>query len=391
MKEVLGFEEIDDYVVKIRRELHMHPEIQFDLERTCSLVERELKSMGIIPLKSYGKSSLVGYVEGSNPGKTLGIRADMDALKVEEKNQVDYKSKNHGLMHACGHDGHTAMLLGTAKLLSKNKDKFSGKIKLIFQASEEGPKSGAKLMVEDGVMEDVDSIIAFHLTNEFPVGEIWANDGAAMAAASRFFIGITGKGAHAAEPHKSIDAIALGAKVFNEIQFLKSREIDPLEAAVISVGTVKGGSSSNVISENFEMTGTIRSFSTELNNFIKDRIERILKNIVLGCGAKYEYIVNDGLPPMINDADIVYKVKESFEKVLDNGVTITKKGKMGSEDFVYFLEKKNGAMFWLGSRNETDGKIENLHNPKFDFDERALTVGVKCYLQYILDQKSKEE
>ena len=391
MKEILGLKEIEDYVVGIRRELHMYPEIQFDLDRTCSLVEKELMSMGITPLKNYGQSSIVGYVEGSGTGSTLGIRADMDALKVEEKNQVDYKSKNQGLMHACGHDGHTAILLGTAKLLSKNKDKFSGKIKLIFQASEEGPESGAKLMVEDGVMEDVDKIIAFHLTNEFPVGQIGANDGAAMAAASRFFIGITGKGAHAAEPHKSIDAIALGAKVFSEIQFLKSREIDPLEAAVISVGTVKGGSSSNVISENFEMTGTIRSFSTELNNFIKDRIERILKNMVTGCGAKYEYIVNDGLPPMINDYEIVHEVKKSFEKILENELTIIKKGKMGSEDFVYFLEKKKGAMFWLGSGNETEGKIANLHNPKFDFDERALTVGVKCYLQYIFDQKSKEE
>lgn len=391
MNGMVGLEEISNYIIKIRREIHQYPEIEFDLKRTCDLVKRELYSMGLEPIEKYGLSSIITVVEGKKLGNTVAFRADMDALKVGEKNDVDYRSKNSGMMHACGHDGHTAMLLGVAKILSNNTDKISGRFKLIFQASEEGPSSGAKLMVEDGVMDDVDNIIAFHLTNEFPLGVVKGNKGAAMAAASRFNIKITGRGGHAAEPHKSIDAIALAVRVFTEIQYLKSRETDPGEPLLISVGTINGGSSSNIIAENIEMTGTIRSYSLELNESIKEKMKKILERNVVGNGGRYEYKVNDGLPPLINEIEIVNRAKKSFDKVLDKETILIDKGKMGSEDFVYYLKDKPGAMFWLGARSDSKGKVYHLHNPRFNFDENALFLGVKCFVQYALDQKTTED
>lgn len=376
---------INKYLVNIRRELHQIPEIEFDLVDTLNVVRRELMSMDLKVFENYGQSSIVALIEGKNKGKTIALRADMDALLVCEENQCEYKSKNEGKMHACGHDGHMAMLLGAAKILCQNKDVLNGNVKLIFQASEEGPGSGAKLLVNDGVMDDVENIIALHLTNEYPVGVVAANIGPSMASARKFDIDITGKGGHAGSPHEAIDAIALAVKVINDIQYIISREIDPLESAVINIGTIKGGYASNVVAEKVSMSGTIRTFSLDLERKIMEKIKNLLDSIVLVNGVKYEFKYNAGLPPLYNDEEIVNKVSQSVEKVTGKKLEILKKPQMGSEDFVYYLEKTKGSIVWLGSGNKGKGFDRSLHNPRFDFDEDALKVGCEIFVQYVLD------
>lgn len=376
---------INEYLVNIRRELHQIPEIEFDLVDTLNVVRRELMSMDLKVFENYGQSSIVALIEGRHKDKTIALRADMDALLICEENQCEYKSKNEGKMHACGHDGHMAMLLGAARILCQNKDVLNGNVKLIFQASEEGPGSGAKLLVNDGVMDDVENIIALHLTNEYPVGIVAANIGPSMASARKFDIDIIGKGGHAGSPHEAIDAIALAVKVINEIQYIISREIDPLESVVINIGTINGGYASNVVAEKVSMSGTIRTFSLDLESKIMQKIKTLLDSIVLVNGAKYEFKYNAGLPPLYNDEETVNKVSQSVEKVTGKKLEILKKPQMGSEDFVYYLEKTKGCIIWLGSSNKDKGFDRSLHNPRFDFDEDALKVGCEIFVQYILD------
>lgn len=375
----------NEYLVNIRRKLHQVPETEFDLGNTLNVVKRELDKMNLKVFENYGKSSIVALIEGKNKGKTIALRADMDALPIIEENECEYKSKNEGKMHACGHDGHMAMLLGAAEILCRNKDTLNGNVKLIFQASEEGPGSGAKLLANDGVLDDVESIVALHLTNEFPVGVLAANVGPAMASARKFDIDIIGKGGHAGLPHEAVDAIALTVKLINDIQYIISRETDPFESAVINIGTINGGFASNVIAEKVSISGTIRTYSLELESKIMKKIKNLLDSMALVNGAKYEFNYNDGLPPLYNDEEIVNKISEAALTAAGRKLEILKKPKMGSEDFVYYLEKTKGCIIWLGGGNKDKGFDKSLHNSRFDFDENALKIGCGVLVQYVLD------
>ena len=379
--------ELQEYAAGVRRTLHKHPEIGFDLPRTCALVKSELESFGLEVDEKYGAHSLVAEIQGARPGKTVALRADMDALPLQEETACPFSSQRPGFMHACGHDGHTAMLLGVARLLRASADSLSGRVRLIFQASEEGPGSGAKRMVEDGVMEGVDKILALHLTTEHPTGTIAAAPGRAMAAATVFDIEIRGRGGHAGSPHTTVDAIALSVKAANEFQYIVSRELDPFEPAVLSIGVLSGGSASNIVSERCSMSGTIRSFSLDLQREIKEKIRRVLEGVVLQAGGEYSLTFNDGLPPLLNDPEAVAAAFESAEKIIGTeNCRILDRGRMGAEDFVYYLQKAPGCILWLGARDEKEGHVFPLHHPKFSFDEKALSVGIKIFYQFVKDQ-----
>lgn len=386
--KLFDIDNINEYLIKIRRSLHKKPEVQFDLKDTCRLVKQELKKIGLVPDDSYGKSSITALLEVKNPIKTIGLRADMDALSITEISNKEYKSLNEGVMHACGHDGHTAMLLGAAKILIENKEKLKCNVRFIFQASEEGPESGAKYMVDDGILDDVDIIFGMHLTNELDTGTAGASIGNAMASATRFSIDIIGKGGHAGTPQKAVDAIAVSARVITDIQYLVSREMNPFSPLVVNIGTINGGTISNAVAEKVTLTGTIRTFSKETTNYLKDRIDSIVKSAIEPCGGYYKAVFNEGLPPLINKNEHILDAIKSIKKVIgDNNFKILDEGKMGSEDFAYYLEKKPGCFIWLGSGNDEKGMRVEHHNPRFDFDEDALLNGVKIFVQYVLDQQ----
>lgn len=379
---------INDYLVSIRRELHKKPEVQFNLKNTCEIVKRELKSIGLIPDESFGKSSITALLEVDNPIMTIGLRADMDALSITEISDKDYKSINEGVMHACGHDAHTAMLLGAAKELMKKKDKLKSNVRFIFQASEEGPDSGAKYMVEDGIMDDIDIIFGMHVTNEMDTGKAGVCIGNAAASATRFSIDVIGKGGHAGSPHLAVDAIAVASQIISDIQFLVAREMNPFNPLVINIGTIHGGSISNGVAEKVELTGTIRTFSDDTTSYLKKRIESIVSSATIGKGGSYNIVFNDGLPALINEKEVTLKISELIKKAIGNeNFIIRDEGMMGSEDFSYYLTKKPGCFIWLGTGNDEKNIRISHHNPRFDIDEDAMEVGVKIFTEFVMNNK----
>lgn len=385
MKEnwIADIDSIKEEIISIRRDFHQHPELGFDVERTANKVSELLKSWGLEVQKEIGKTGVVGILKGKSPGKTIAFRADMDALPIREENTFDYKSKYEGKMHACGHDGHTAILLGAAKVLSKHKPLFNGNIKFIFQPAEEGPTpGGAKPMIEDGALGDVDEIYGLHLTTAYDTGIIGLNSGSAMASTDIFNIELLGKGGHAGMPHESVDAILMATKLINEIQYLVSRQSDPLEPLVVSVGTINGGFASNVIAGKVQISGTIRTHSEKLREETMGKIENIAKYVSQSSGGDYRLDIERGLPPLINDDGKLEQARLAAEQIVGSKNTISlKKASMGGEDFAYYLQKIPGAFLWLGARNEAEGKTYLMHHPKFDFDEDALLIGTKFYIR----------
>ena len=380
-------EETREEILGFRRDFHMHPELGFEVNRTAKVVADLLRDWGIEVHSGIGKTGVVGILKGKTSGKVVALRADMDALPIKEDNDLSFKSKYEGKMHACAHDGHTAMLLGAAKVLSNHRDKINGTVKFIFQPAEEGPTpGGAKPMIEDGALEGVDEIYGIHLTTLHPTGVVGINRGSAMASTDIFEIELIGKGGHAGLPHEAVDAIAMASKVVSDIQYMVSRENDPLEPLVVSIGTINGGFASNVIAGNVTMTGTIRTQSHDLRKKIIDKMETIVKYITKSSGGEYKLNIIPGLPPLINDIAKASFVEDVSKRLLGGeNIIILDKPNMGAEDFAYFLERVPGAFIWLGARNEAKGKVYLMHHPKFDFDEDALSLGTKLHITMALD------
>lgn len=378
-------EAIKEEIIRWRRDFHRNPEIGFDLDRTSKKVTDLLKSWGIKMLTDENSTGVVGIIEG-NGEKTVALRADMDALPINEENQVEYKSQFKNKMHACGHDGHTAMLLGAAKVLSKHKDKINGNIKLIFQPAEEGPTpGGAKPMIAEGVLEDVDAIFGMHLTTEYGTGTIGLKFGGAMASTDEFEITLIGKGGHAGSPHKAVDPIAMAAKVVTEIQYMVSRQINPVEPLVVSIGSIHGGMANNVIADSCELTGTIRTFNDELRKDIKEKIKNIVKSITSISDGDYKLNIIDGLPPLINDDSMSeFSLKVGEEVLGKENVFLIERPTMGAEDFAYYVKEVPGTYMWIGARNEEKGFVNMMHHPKFDFDEDSLVFGAKMNIDLAL-------
>lgn len=381
-------DEINEDIVKWRRDFHQYPEIGFEEERTSRIVANLLKDWGINVETNVGKTGVVGLIEGRGEGnKTIALRADMDALPMQEENDISYQSKVDGKMHSCGHDGHTAMLLGAAKILNKHREYINGNIKLLFQPAEEGPGTGgAYPMIEEGVLKDVDSIFGIHLSTAIPTGKLGINMGPSMASTDVFEITMIGKGGHAGSPHESVDAIAMGVRVFTEIQYMVSRQIDPMEPLVVSIGTFKSGFVSNVIAEKCEITGTIRTYSDNLRKKIISNISNIANHVANISGGNYEVNIIPGLPPLINDLNLAKLSVDVGQQILgQENVIILEKPSMGGEDYAYYLQKIPGAFMWLGARNESKGFVNSMHHPKFDFDEDALVLGSKMHIKLALD------
>ena len=373
----------EEYVIKMRREFHMYPETGFNETRTSARVLEELTGMGYECTTGIGVTGIMAVLIGNKDGKTIGLRADMDALAMQEENTFEYKSKNDGVMHSCGHDTHTAMLLGAAKYFSDNKDQVNGTLKLIFQAAEEGPLPGGGIsVVNGGYIDDCDAVFGLHITTRDRTGTIVIKKGPAMAAPDEFKVKVTGTGTHASAPHTGIDPVLIAAEVITKFQSIVSRNTSATDSAVISVCTVHGGTAFNIIPESVDMSGTIRTLNNETRKHIFDRMHSICKHIGEMNNALVELEINKAYPPVINDPEMSEFVMEIGREVLGKENVIEAiEPSMGGEDFAYYLEKKPGSFFWLGGGKENDTAYN--HNPLFNPEEESFMNGVAMHINIV--------
>ncbi len=374
-----------EYIVNLRHEIHEYPEIGFDLPKTIALVKRELDALGIEYTEKFGESSVVATINPKKRDFTIGIRADMDALLIEEKTDLPFKSKIRGQMHACGHDAHTAMLLGTSKALKGMEDKLACRVMLIFQPSEEGVKSGAEELVKSGLMDELDIIIGLHIENWLPSGSIGVCSGNSMASDRNFRIDFYGRTAHASLPQSGVDALCCAVRTYSNIQHMLSREVNPFENYVCSIGKLSGGTTQNVIADHAYMIGTIRTFNMKLDEFLIKRIEEIAQNTANEAGA--ETVVDSALTSLVvyNNPYISSLVLNSAEKIVGSSNIVKMPKKLSSEDFSHYLAHKPGVFIRLGTRNEDKGCITLPHNNDFLIDEDAFATGTDTCVQFVLD------
>jgi amidohydrolase len=377
---------IEQDIIHYRRSIHMHPETGFEEFKTSEMVADLLEEFGLEIIKGIGKTGVIGVLNGRENGKTIALRADMDALNIQEEVETEYKSKVDGKMHACGHDAHTAMLLGAAKVLSTKREHIKGTVKFVFQPAEEGPApGGGSLIMESGHLDDIDAVFAIHVHPLYETGQIGINKKEAMASTDFFEIDLIGKGSHAAAPHTSIDPIMMAAQTLYAFQNIISRETDPVEPAVLSVCTIHGGNQPNAIPEKVTMTGTIRTLSEETRERIFKRMEEIVKHVSGMNNGSYEIERGRGYPALANHEKMVNFVVGVSQKILgEENVILLDKPTMGGEDFAYYLEKIPGAIFWLGCGNKEKGLTEMLHNSHFVVDEDALILGTAIHVNLAL-------
>ena len=383
-------EDVREAVVGWRRHLHCNPEISYHEENTSRFVYETLESFGGLELSRPTKTSVVARLVGAPGGRTLAIRADMDALPIQEENDFEFASRNPGAMHACGHDGHTAMLLGTAKIHSGVRDSIEGEVRFIFQHAEELSPGGEEL-VEAGVMDGVDAVIGAHLWSQLPIGKIGVTYGPMMAAPDIFEITVKGRGGHAAMPHQVVDSIAVGAQVVTNLQHVVSRETDPIDDVVVSVSKFSGGTTHNVIPDTVEMVGTIRTLDPEVRKKVPDLMERVIKGVTEAHGASYEFRYKPGYRAVINDEEVTRTIEETVKDVFGEDALEIMRPNMGGEDFSAYQQRAPGTFFYVGAGNEEKGIVHPHHPPRFTVDEDALGYGVKMFLGAtfrLLDERS---
>ncbi len=367
-------------LIKFRRDIHSYPELSGEEEKTSAFVAGILEDNDIELRTGVGGYGVVGVINGARPGRTIAFRADMDALPVQDKKSVEYASKVEGVMHACGHDAHTTMLLGTAIVLNSFRERLTGSVKLIFQPSEERAVTGAKFMIEEGALEDPvpSAIVALHCFPEMEVGTVGHRPGIMSASSDRFRIVVKGKSGHASRPHQCVDAVLLASLVVNAIHHIVSRRTDPLHHGVISIGTVQGGMAPNIIADHVEMEGTVRALDPAARKKIHSLIEETIKGVTEGMGGGYELEYWFGTPPVVNSKKVDAFVADSAREILGaHNVIELAEPLMGAEDFAYFAEKVPGTLVRLGTGNRDKGITSHLHNSMFDIDEDALKVGAE--------------
>ena len=371
-------------LVEWRRYLHQRPELGFHERLTSEFIAAKLRTWGIPHQTGIAKTGIVATIVGERPGPVLGIRADMDALPILEENQVPYKSLHEGKMHACGHDGHTAIALGTAYYLWQHRD-FAGTVKIIFQPAEEGP-GGAKPMIEAGVLTnpDVDAIVGLHLWNNLPLGTVGVRSGPLMAAVELFRCTVCGKGGHGAMPHQTVDSIVVAAQIVTALQTIVARNVDPLDSAVVTVGKFQAGKAPNVIADTAELAGTVRYFDRRFSGFFNSRIEQVIAGICQSLGATYTFEYTQLYPPTINDDRMANLVREVALNAIETPAGVVPNCQtMGGEDMSFFLEEIPGCYFFLGAANPERDLAYPHHHPRFDFDETALAMGVELFVRCV--------
>lgn len=372
-----------DLFIETRRDLHQIPETAYTEEKTSAYVAEYLKREGLDVRTGIAQFGVVGNMDLKRPGPTLMIRADMDALPLTEETGLAFASKHEGAMHACGHDGHMAMVLGAATVINKIRDRLGGHIKFLFQPAEEGP-GGAKPMIEAGVLANprVDYAVGCHVWPDIPEGSIGVRSGAFMAAMNRFDIRIMGKGGHGAMPQQCVDALEVGTQVVNALQRIVSRHMNPLDPTVVTIGRFHAGEAFNVIPEEAEMSGTTRTFDTEIWRTWESRIEKVVRGVCESMGARYELNFQFSYPPTINDESLSRTVRACAEKVVGKDRVVEPEPTMGGEDMSYYLQETKGCFFFLGVGREGGA---NIHHPKFDFNENVLPIGVETYCRVALE------
>ena len=373
-------------IIKIRRDIHKHPELSFQEFRTAKLVSDSLKKFGLEVDENIGKTGVVGILKGARPGKTIAFRADMDALPIQETSDLSYKSVNDGVMHACGHDAHTAMLLVAAEILSKNIEQISGKIKFIFQPAEEG-FGGAKFMIDDGALEGVEEIYGLHVWNYQESGTIGLKSGPVMAAADKFEIIINGIGGHGAAPQGTVDCVVVSSYLIQSLQTIVSRNTNPIDSTAITIGQINGGYNFNIIADKVILKGTARSYTEENRLMIKKRLQEIINGTESMFNAKIELIYEDGYPPVINDVAATKKLSRIANKIVGNKL-ISPYLSMGGEDFSYFAQKVPGCFFFLGTMPDGKDKTSTPHHcSHFDIDEDSMVIGTSVFVELALQNK----
>ena len=370
--------ELEDRLVQLRRDFHANPEVGFKEFRTSQKVLEELNRLGIEATAGIGGTGVVGLIKGAQKGKTIALRADMDALPINEENEVSYRSRIPGVMHACGHDAHTAILLGAAAILSAQKESLAGNVKLIFQPAEEIPVGGATTLIKQGVLKKpaVHAIVGLHLVPSFPAGKLALKDGQVFAATDQLNLHITGKSGHVARPYEAVDAIVIAAQIINAIQAMLTRETDAIEPKIVSIGRIHGGEAHNVIAKEVTMWGTIRTLSKETRQSVQRLIKKRCRAIARDMGAQAEVTIIRGNPPLINHGGLFRVLKTALPDCLGKErVVAYQNPSLGGEDFAFYAEKVPGFFFLLGCGDHKKKAPYPLHSSRFDFDEAILPLG----------------
>lgn len=373
-------------LVTWRRAFHRYPELSFQELHTAGRLAQELAHLGLPVRTGVARTGVVALLKGARPGRTVLLRADIDALPLHERATHDYVSRQPGVMHACGHDAHMAILLGTAHYLAARRDRFAGQVKLVFQPAEEGP-GGADLMIAEGVLADppVEAAFGFHAWNELPVGVIGVRNGPLLAASDAFELVITGCGAHGADPHLGVDAVVVAAHLVTALQTVVSRQLSPLEPTVLTIGQIQGGSGHNILAEAAVLKGTVRTFCPELRARIPHLIEQLASGVAAAFGARAELRYRPQYPVTVNDPAMTEFVRQAARQIAGPDRVIEAPLSMGSEDMAYFLQQVPGTYFLVGSANPERGWDQPHHHPAFNLDEACLPLGMQVLAQATLD------
>jgi amidohydrolase len=364
-------------MIALRRDLHQHPELAYAETRTAARVAAFLEGSDLKVRRGVGGTGLLATAEGER-GRTVLLRVDLDALPIQEQTGAPYASQTPGLMHACGHDGHTAMGAAAARILGRRR--AQGSVRVLFQPAEEG-EGGAQAVVADGVLEGVDLVLGVHLWNELPVGTLGVKPGALMAAVDRLKIVIHGRGGHGGQPHRSADPVVAAAHVVTALQTIVAREVSPLQSAVVTLGSIHGGQAFNVIPDDVTLLGTMRTFDTDLRRSLPDRIRRIAGGIAEGLNCRAEVEVKAGNPAVVNDARVAEIARRAAVRVVGEAGVVTPEPTMGGEDMAVYFEHAPGCFVFVGSANAEKGLDQPHHSPRFDFDEDALAIGCEFLLR----------
>ena len=377
-----------DQILSLRRHLHQFPELSGEEHDTSAVVQEKLDGHGIPFVAGYAGTGVLGVIEGGRPGKTVALRADMDALPIQEENDHAFVSRVDGVMHACGHDAHTAMLVGAGWLLDDAKEELSGRVLLVFQPAEEAsPTGGARQMMKDGVFGEhrPDAVFAQHVAPELSVGHVGVRRGAITGASDRFKVTIEGEGGHASKPHQTIDAIVVANQIINSLQTVVSRDVDPLKSAVLTVGKIRAGTRYNAIAQRAILEGTIRTFSPGTKETVKERFHTIVRGVAgsMEASARIRYL--DGYPATVNTPEWADRVRKTAQDLLGEGATPEIEPSLGGEDFGRFLLEYPGAYFRLGTASPDSSEKRRLHDSRFDIDEAALGPGTELLAQLAAD------